>query len=66
MAMCCVAIRVARFAGCRRAAAWGSCRCKTPRPAGDDAEPDVEKVGLMEERYEGPPPQYRDDEESSK
>ncbi|KAJ6443955.1 alcohol dehydrogenase superfamily, zinc-containing [Purpureocillium lavendulum] len=58
MVLCSVIVKVTRLATCRRAGA----RCCRRRQSVPRQDSDIEKVGLMEESHEEPPPQYRDDE----
>ncbi|UNI24165.1 hypothetical protein JDV02_009934 [Purpureocillium takamizusanense] len=59
MVLCSVLVRVTRLATCKRAGA----RCCRRKQSPPTSQPDIEKVGLMqEEEHEEAPPQYRDDE----
>lgn len=59
MLLCSVVYRVTRFVRCRRGR---GARCCRKKQLSRQQATDVEKVGLMEENPEEPPPQYRDDE----
>ncbi|KND89855.1 hypothetical protein TOPH_05420, partial [Tolypocladium ophioglossoides CBS 100239] len=57
MLLCSVVVRLARFARRKRSA-----RCCRKKQRSCQQATDVEKVGLMGENPEEPPPQYRDDD----
>ncbi|POR32545.1 Uncharacterized protein TPAR_07245, partial [Tolypocladium paradoxum] len=59
MLLCSVVVRLTRFARCKRSRGTRCCRKKQ---RSRQQATDVEKVGLMEENPEEPPPQYQDDD----
>ncbi|PNY26514.1 Uncharacterized protein TCAP_03554 [Tolypocladium capitatum] len=59
MLICSVVVRLTRFARCKRSRGARCCRRKQ---RSRQQATDIEKVGLMEENPEEPPPQYRGDD----